>query len=107
MENTSSIFSILESNRDHLHIRGEYDTTAGGFAGTKGSPPHTWRIPDFGDSSARLIRITSTYVENTLSAGTYEMGIRDHLHIRGEYSGKYPNTRLNSGSPPHTWRIPR
>ena len=70
-----------------------------------GSPPHTWRIP----AKLRLLlfacRITSTYVENTLEIKDLLPLSRDHLHIRGEYTGKELLTTLGKGSPPHTWRI--
>ena len=50
---------------DHLHIRGEYLDRA--------------RVP------AQGRRITSTYVENTVSSKDSSFSLRDHLHIRGEY----------------------
>ena len=52
-----------------------------------GSPPHTWRILKIKLLLVVPPRITSTYVENTVSS-------------------IYPINSL-SGSPPHTWRIPK
>ena len=52
------------------------------------------------------MRITSTHVENTLSqSGLYDIW-RDHLHTRGEYANWIGSDTVQSGSPPHTWRIP-
>ena len=50
-----------------------------------GSPPHTWRIPKLMTMAKRLKRITSTYVENTKMILLFYFGLKDHLHIRGEY----------------------
>ena len=50
-----------------------------------GSPPHTWRILLLETSIEFNVRITSTYVENTLPVFLFFRGIWDHLHIRGEY----------------------
>ena len=70
-----------------------------------GSPPHTWRILDVDIDYWLWCRITSTYVENTLSALCW-FGIGgDHLHIRGEYVEYCKCAWNNWGSPPHTWRI--
>ena len=52
-------------NRDHLHIRGEYEMSAINADKVQGSPPHTWRIPPVEGHHAIGTRITSTYVENT------------------------------------------
>ena len=50
---------------DHLHIRGEYKQNPPRLCYTLGSPPHTWRIQLNEISKGPLMRITSTYVENT------------------------------------------
>ena len=74
---------------------------------TIGSPPHTWRIQCC--SNLRLVkdRITSTYVENTFSYFACKLHIKDHLHIRGEYAFLQVGYGTGTGSPPHTWRIPK
>ena len=51
------------------------------------------------------VRITSTYVENTMPKSCIKCFTRDHLHIRGEYSSALSSLSVNEGSPPHTWRI--
>ena len=76
-----------------------------------GSPPHTWRIRNVAVNVVAMVRITSTYVENTWhniynrlqllgspphtwripSTGTVLTGPDgDHLHIRGEYTKQIP-----------------
>ena len=91
--------------RDHLHIRGEYALSCYIDPGYKGSPPHTWRILPFTSVRSWRIRIISTYVENTILAMILAHLVQDHLHIRGEYSWVRLDSGVNSGSPPHTWRI--
>ena len=65
VENTRTNSVQVIRKEDHLHIRGEYmlqaQTTAAGW----GSPPHTWRIHRLNTLCNSLVRITSTYVENT------------------------------------------
>ena len=70
-----------------------------------GSPPHTWRIQRSELSVLGLIRITSTYVENTFFWFPNDSPKEDHLHIRGEYRIRVAINHLSLGSPPHTWRI--
>ena len=52
-------------DKDHLHIRGEYKTSASSWSTRLGSPPHTWRILAKLWRKPWAVRITSTYVENT------------------------------------------
>ena len=54
-----------------------------------GSPPHTWRILEYIELIEDNGRITSTYVENTLTVVYLLRIIKDHLHIRGENSNGY------------------
>ena len=75
-----------EIGQDHLHIRGEYLDSDEEINVGAGSPPHTWRIPYSNIDKVRLMRITSTYVENTRTLKVAELLMWDHLHIRGEYS---------------------
>ena len=90
---------------DHLHIRGEYEMLTIVCHVSKGSPPHTWRIPFVKLSEGTGYRITSTYVENTLFSFSSISICKDHLHIRGEYNMLPVLIHLGIGSPPHTWRI--
>ena len=70
-----------------------------------GSSPHTWRILSMTTICSNVTRIISTYVENTV-IGLCEMyQVKDHLHIRGEYSMLTVISQLLIGSSPHTWRI--
>ena len=92
--------------RDHLHIRGEYiDAFETQYTQT-GSPPHTWRIHKVRFVVTKTDRITSTYVENTVSLRELSPFLKDHLHIRGEYGIYWELMQHEKGSPPHTWRIP-
>ena len=72
---------------------------------TKGSPPHTWRIPHLKALKTLLVGITSTYVENTMWKWVAIAIFKDHLHIRGEYRWYLVRWCYKIGSPPHTWRI--
>ena len=51
---------------DHLHIRGEHNALIIESSSSVGSPPHTWRTLPDDDMLDDQLRITSTYVENTL-----------------------------------------
>ena len=53
-----------------------------------------------------MMRITSTYVENTVKIEPTSITSQDHLHIRGEYMKGEITWQIQLGSPPHTWRIP-
>ena len=70
-----------------------------------GSPPHTWRILNEDATFPVNIRITSTYVENTVITIDSQAEDEDHLHIRGEYTTNQIFKLVCAGSPPHTWRI--
>ena len=65
VENTKLQYEYDRQRWDHLHIRGEYSTDAGGRESQSG--------------------ITSTYVENTHFQLVEPFEHQDHLHIRGEY----------------------
>ena len=105
VENTKLQYEYDRQRWDHLHIRGEYSISVLCFFGNSGSPPHTWRILFRIDRNKHSIRITSTYVENTLIFLSNQSIFEDHLHIRGEYQNWSKSATLHSGSPPHTWRI--
>ena len=71
VENTSTEQAGLYFTQDHLHIRGEYFDRKKRQECEEGSPPHTWRILKIMGGFFRLIRITSTYVENTVNKSLY------------------------------------
>ena len=106
VENTKYYHQHQDHGRDHLHIRGEYFKNLLLMTLATGSPPHTWRILLQIGVLTMLIRITSTYVENTEEITPNDLKFEDHLHIRGEYLKPSTQAFLNLGSPPHTWRIP-
>ena len=105
VENTAKTSRFFWCVRDHLHIRGEYNGEDEERVTLPGSPPHTWRIRCSDKRGDLVVRITSTYVENTLLHHLIHLQYRDHLHIRGEYFIKCRKTTAHNGSPPHTWRI--
>ena len=105
VENTRKGFVERCLWQDHLHIRGEYGARLKKNHGNLGSPPHTWRILVMAGSNHEGNRITSTYVENTVSATFHSGRPQDHLHIRGEYLSVQDRMNGILGSPPHTWRI--
>ena len=105
VENTLLFCFLVNVNKDHLHIRGEYQRSAASFRCSLGSPPHTWRIRLAFLPALGKLGITSTYVENTAEIKPVEFSSQDHLHIRGEYLRAVTFSKMNGGSPPHTWRI--
>ena len=105
VENTLGHLLMPRQVQDHLHIRGEYLLMILRLMCQIGSPPHTWRILLAIVFKSALLRITSTYVENTLTSSSACSFCWDHLHIRGEYSLTAPLSLPVKGSPPHTWRI--
>ena len=91
--------------RDHPHIRGEYLIWFHKALSIEGSPPHPWRILTVVTATFVRLRITPTSVENTCLYMSAHSVVRDHPHIRGEYSfGSIANFSA-TGSPPHPWRI--
>ena len=86
VENTSRWYPSKCWSVDHLHIRGEYTIPTSSAVNKVGSPPHTWRIREIIKLPHTEERITSTYVENTTLIEKEHFLMRDHLHIRGEYS---------------------
>ena len=57
------------------------------------------------NASDVIVRIISTYVENTVFYDLILKNIKDHLHIRGEYLRPPSVNGSELGSSPHTWRI--
>ena len=105
VENTCLKYPYLRQQRDHLHIRGEYQVSHTELQHHSGSPPHTWRILNKTLTINKDCGITSTYVENTVLLKLIVYPPWDHLHIRGEYCAASFFAFLKIGSPPHTWRI--
>ena len=105
VENTLWTHGIERLIQDDLHIRGEYWVKPKSFDSVAGWPPHTWRIPDPDTGQKTATRMTSTYVENTLSYLSRLMEREDDLHIRGEYKMLLNRALPMKGWPPHTWRI--
>ena len=105
VENTNLDDFYSSESQDHLHIRGEYRDLNRNKDFRAGSPPHTWRILVLQEQSYTRLRITSTYVENTVLIAVIAKWKRDHLHIRREYAKKLKRLQRAIGSPPHTWRI--
>src|SRR5699024_5805492 len=99
------IFGSTSRPKDHLHIRGEYCQSLPDTKTQTGSHPHTWRTLLGADLKKKILRITSTYVENTRAGHVQLANHRDHLHIRGEYPRRACPIGKSPGSPPHTWRI--
>ena len=65
VENTESKLKRGSTGEDHLHLRGEYLNHALNYQYFSGSSPLTWRIQDPEAIQDNLVRIISTYVENT------------------------------------------
>ena len=105
VENTYMWRATARISWDHLHIRGEYGNSMNSAWSMVGSPPHTWRILRLITNVNGISRITSTYVENTLSIQVNPAILWDHLHIRGEYLKTSFSLSWAKGSPPHVWRI--
>ena len=90
--------------KDHLHLRGEHFCIIMSAKLLIGSPPLTWRTLWSNSCCSSVVRITSTYVENTRSL-LYQKAInQDHLHLRGEHQVCKRYWPAGAGSPPLTWR---
>ena len=85
VENTNGSSEKVDRAKDHLHIRGEYARTSNKNKELLGSSPHTWRIQLMCQNQKTVLRIISTYVENTEFSEIKTFTKQDHLHIRGEY----------------------
>ena len=105
VENTKFRISGIFRHKDHLHIRGEYQSCSSTSIYQLGSSPHTWRIHIDMDKTSGRVRIISTYVENTFFFSVMAITSWDHLHIRGEYQILITVKFNPLGSSPHTWRI--
>ena len=71
----------------------------------KGSPPLAWGIPVCVFDISQTERITPTCVGNTSRKEKIKKLLKDHPHLRGEYS---PGLLLKNGvkgSPPLAWGI--
>ena len=96
--------SLDHFSKDHLHIRGDHQFQNLDSLLTIGSSPHTWRSLRTVFHAALVIGIISTYVEITDLSNCILDRCKDHLHIRGDHSGKSPSLTIHLGSSPHTWR---
>ena len=105
VENTLESWHRFPSKQDHLHTRGEYLSAWDRSLCSRGSPPHTWRIPQSKCLTDTRFGITSTHVENTGQNARKSSCGQDHLHTRGEYIMANQILFKILGSPPHTWRI--
>ena len=105
MGNTLPALPSLSSGEDHPHIHGEYDPQLSVNENAKGSPPHTWGIPNSLIRSSGCRRITPTYMGNTKVVASTSQLQPDHPHIHGEYRTPQGSTFEAWGSPPHTWGI--
>ena len=126
MGNTSIVGKANSWQGDHPHIHGEYSSLKSQLAMSGGSPPHTWGILNALWDIERQLRITPTYMGNTLlllpnsnvisGSPPHTWGIprylddrsgnnEDHPHIHGEYHVSGLSKQLARGSPPHTWGI--
>ncbi len=85
VENTALLEFADGFIQDHLHLRGEHSVLVSLIVSELGSPPLTWRTLCIEDFRMEKLRITSTYVENTLNRVAVLLLSRDHLHLRGEH----------------------
>ena len=71
----------------HPHIRGAYTSSERNDPATRGSSPHTWGIPGWGNYPPAQRRFIPTYVGHTrpFVAGSRPRPV--HPHIRGAYTG--------------------
>ena len=105
MGNTFDMHLALMSSQDHPHIHGEYQSDADDHCGPLGSPPHTWGILIGKRLVNPLLRITPTYMGNTMPNALSNYTNQDHPHIHGEYVYLDNLEAGDIGSPPHTWGI--
>ncbi len=100
--NRNNLVGVLE---DHPHVCGEYCKALTRTSSFKGSPPRMWGILIKNFCRSWILRITPTYVGNTLFLTQNQRIVRDHPHVCGEY---YITARVAIsvvGSPPRMWGI--
>ena len=107
VENTITRNHFPVHLKDHLHLRGEYCICSRFHLFRVGSSPLTWRILEDDEGHRAMIRIISTYVENTSQSFGCILLVQDHLHLRGEYVSINDYIKMRVGSSPLTWRIQR
>ena len=105
MGNTRQHASRQQAHQDHPHIHGEYPVLVLTDGGHTGSPPHTWGIHKLSGDYQKEVRITPTYMGNTLLCRSAPSSVLDHPHIHGEYYAFDVDRLKPIGSPPHTWGI--
>ena len=86
-------------------MRGEYKEVTGEVVLKDGLPLHTWGIHHNPSMGIVVVRITPTYVGNTIEKNQLHANYGDHPHIRGEYTDAQKQELKDLGSPPHTWGI--
>ena len=104
VENTYVCLLRVFRIKDHLHLRGEHTVLEVACLVCLGSPPLTWRTHTSACLEDSALRITSTYVENTLFWTWLVWFAWDHLHLRGEHPTRRCLLCNKRGSPPLTWR---
>ena len=73
VEKTFLFCKFLARLQDHLHIRGEDESSGVQYLGKSGSPPHTWRKRSTVPVSVAVVGITSTYVEKTYDLYSWQV----------------------------------
>ena len=105
MGNTLTLVFRSPGPRDHPHLRGEYRSQLIRISKDTGSPPPTWGIRRNPEEVSKVVRITPTYVGNTVRHAFSGYPYQDHPHLRGEYSSCAFEESSMLGSPPPTWGI--
>ena len=103
MGNTCRAYVHFTLYRDHPHLRGEHLLLLSLNFIRLGSPPPTWGTRNLTTRIHRFIRITPTYVGNTLATSHSVRLPKDHPHLRGEHYQYSSSILLIKGSPPPTW----
>ena len=83
--NTTRPTASTTKDEDHPHVCGEYTVVSILKTPSLGSPPRMWGIHYRKVGAKKAIRITPTYVGNTVPINTVWRGIEDHPHVCGEY----------------------
>ena len=84
--NTKTPKTVEQVIEDHPHLRGEYQGKSHKHQNKQGSPPLAWGILELLKKSLEDDRITPTCVGNTIELTGRSMALRDHPHLRGEYT---------------------
>ena len=93
------------TSKDHPHVCGEYSGMWMGYWKKTGSPPRMWGIQRNLFIEYVWVRITPTYVGNTVPVLHLLYGHEDHPHVCGEYPLSSIMALIVSGSPPRMWGL--